>query len=191
MTIQVNDPVLQRLVEQVEAVRLDARSLTDGLTPAQMSWQPGPGRWSIAQCLDHVAKTIRLYPKDVERMIAEARERTARGTKPYRPTMMGNWLIRTLEPPYRMRVRTMKSVEPAPDVDASQVLADFDVAHQQLEQMIAAADGVALDQARMTSPFSKLMKMTLGQVLEVNVVHSRRHLWQARQVKRQPGFPAS
>lgn len=190
MTIQVNDPVLQRLMQEVEAVRLDARSLTQGLTAEQLRWQPAPGKWSIAQCLDHVAKTIRLYPADVERMIAESRTRAARGAKPYRHTRRGNWLIRTLEPPYRMRVRTMKSVEPAAELDVTGVLADFDVAHQQLEQMIAAADGVPLDQARITSPFSKLMTMTLRQVLEVNVVHSRRHLWQARQVKQQPGFPA-
>ena len=36
----------------------------------------------------------------------------------------------------------------------------------------------------------KRHQMTLGQMLEVNVVHTRRHLWQARQVRQQPGFPA-
>lgn len=189
-TGQLSNRFLQDLRDQVEAVRLEARGLTHDLTAAQMKWQPGPGRWSIAQCLDHVARTVRLYPVKFRELAAVAREREQRGEKPYREGMMARWLIRTLEPPYRMRVRTMASMEPPQELDAEQVVNDFDVAHAELEAMITSADGVPLNHARMTSPFSKLMRMTLGQVLEVNAVHARRHLWQARQVRQEPGFPA-
>jgi len=189
MTDQLKNPLLRELLEQVEAVRLDARSLAEGLTPAQLTWQPEPGRWSVAQCLDHLTKTVQLYPERVEQMIAEARGRVQRGARPYRDGMMGRWLVKTLEPPYRMRVRTIPAAEPAPQVDASRVLEEFDEAHRQLERMIIAADEVPLNQGRTTSPFAGWVKMTLGQVLAVNVVHARRHLWQARQVRQQPGFP--
>ncbi|HSJ08753.1 MAG TPA: DinB family protein [Longimicrobiales bacterium] len=190
MTTELKDPFLRGLTEQVEAVRLDARGLTHGLTTEQMNWQPGPGRWSIAQCLEHVTLTVGLYRERVPAMVAEARARQQASAKPYRAGAMARWLIRSLEPPYRMRVRTMAVVDPPAKQDPAKVIADFDAAHEELERMIASADGVPLDQARATSPFSKLMKMTLGQMLEVNVVHARRHLWQARQVRQQPGFPS-
>ena len=30
---------------------------TEGLTPAQRAWQPGPDRWSVDQCAEHIAVT--------------------------------------------------------------------------------------------------------------------------------------
>jgi hypothetical protein len=50
------------------------------------------------------------------------------------------------------------------------------------------AAGIAAH-GRTASPFSKLLRFTLGQVFALNTAHGRRHLWQARQVRIDPGFP--
>ena len=48
------NPELQDYARQFEAVTQEARDLAAGLSPAQWSWRPEPGRWSIAECLDHL-----------------------------------------------------------------------------------------------------------------------------------------
>src|SRR5215216_279229 len=147
---QVRNPVLADLLAQVEALRQDARELTQGLSPAQLIWKPEPSRWSILQCLEHLTRTVHLYPERVQAMLAEAQQRAARREKPYRESRLMNLFVRGMEPPPKMRVRTMRSVNPPPDLDATRVLRDFDDAHALLASWIAAADGRSLVHARTT-----------------------------------------
>jgi hypothetical protein len=185
------NPVLADLLGQVEVLRRDARELTRGLSPAQLNWRPAPARWSILQCLEHLTRTVQLYPQRVEAMFAEARQRAAQHRRPYREGALTKFLVRGMEPPPKLRVRTMRSMNPPPDLDADRVLRDFDEAHTLLASWIAAADGVSLVHGRTTSPFTKMLRFTLGQVFALNTAHGRRHLWQARQVREHPEFPSS
>ena len=123
--VQVKDPFLGSLIEQLDAVLLDAHALTDGLTPAQLNWSPAPGRWSIGQCLEHLTRTVLLYPAEIERMIGESRIRTGSGARPYREGWMSRWVVSGLEPPPKMRIRTIRKVEPPPVLDRYTLLSDI------------------------------------------------------------------
>ncbi|HSK20510.1 MAG TPA: DinB family protein [Longimicrobiales bacterium] len=187
-TVQLADPFLGSLIEQLDAIFIDAHALTEGLSSAQFNWQPEPHRWSIGQCLDHLTRTVRLYPAGIERMIAEARRREAT-SRPYREGWFSRWVVDSMEPPPRMRIRTKRTVEPGTRLDRDATVRDFEAAFRQLQGFIVAADGVSLRHARMRSPFAPVLRFTLGQVLAMNLAHARRHLWQARQVRQHPKFP--
>ncbi|HSJ32292.1 MAG TPA: DinB family protein [Longimicrobiales bacterium] len=187
-TVQLADPFLGSLIEQLDAIFIDARALTDGLSSAQFNWQPEPHRWSIGQCLDHLTRTVHLYPDEIERMIAEARGRQST-SRPYREGWLSRWIVESMEPPPRMRIRTKRTVEPGMQLDRDATVRDFEAAFRQLQGFIVAADGVSLRHGRMRSPFAPVLRFTLGQVLAMNLAHARRHLWQARQVRQHPKFP--
>jgi len=40
------------------------------------------------------------------------------------------------------------------------------------------------------SPGSRLLRMSLGDALALVLAHERRHLWQLRQLRADPAFPA-
>jgi hypothetical protein len=191
MPATIENPEIADLLAQVAALRRDARELTAGLSPAQLNWRPSPKRWSIAQCLEHLTRTVMLYPERVEAMLVEAKQRAARREKPYRESAFSRWFVRSMNPPVKLRVPTTKQVNPPPDLDAERVKREFDAAHERLTSWIAAADGLSLRHARTTSPFNRMFRFTLGQVFALNTAHGRRHLWQARQVRAQPSFPQS
>jgi hypothetical protein len=187
-TVHVADRFLGSLIEQLDEVLVDARALTDGLTREQFTWRPDERRWSIGQCLEHITRSIRLYPAEMERMIEEARSR-AGTVKGYREGWLSRWVITTMEPPPRMRIRTKRSVEPGNDLDRDTVLGEFERALGRLQELMLAADGVSLQHGRMRSPFAPILRFTLGQTFAINLAHARRHLWQARQVRQHPNFP--
>lgn len=187
-TVQVADPFLSSLIEQLDAIVLDARAVMEGLTAEQVNWKPEGLRWSIGQCLDHVTRTVGLYPEAIERMIGEARRRVG-SDKPFREGWLSRWAISAMEPPPKLRIRTMRRVEPADRLDAEVVTAEFEAALGRLRELIAAADGVSLRHARMRSPFARVLRFTLGQTFAINLAHARRHLWQARQVRQHADFP--
>ncbi|HUF49331.1 MAG TPA: DinB family protein [Longimicrobiales bacterium] len=180
---------LREWIAQAESVRAEARAIASELTTEQFNWRAGSSRWSVGQCLHHITLTVQLYPDGIERMIAEARTREAAGERPYREGRISRLVVNGMEPPPKLRMRTKRSVVPALELEVAGVLAAFDATMQRLEQLMLAADGISLRHGRMRSPFMPLLRFTLGQVLAMNLAHARRHLWQARAVLRQPGFP--
>lgn len=189
-SVEPRDPVIRGLLDQMEALLLDARSLAAELTAEQFNWRPDGRRWSVGQCLEHLTLTIRLYPAKVEQMLGEARARSDRGDGPYREGWFTRWFVRSMEPPPGLRVRTFGKVDPASSLDRDTVLREFEAAHRRFAELMRAADGVSLTHARTSSPFVSWMKFTLGQTFALNLAHGRRHLWQARQVAAHPSFPS-
>jgi len=60
-----------------------------------------------------------------------------------------------------------------------------------LVERIKTADGFDLRRVRRRSPVLPLMKWSLGTMFALVLAHERRHIWQARQVRNQKGFPES
>ncbi len=85
---------------QLRDARADAEKLVDGLTDTQFNWRPAPGRWSIAECLDHLNNGWRVLPK-LDHKIAAAAEQGLRGEGPYTHPFLGRLYVRFVEPPRR------------------------------------------------------------------------------------------
>lgn len=59
-----------RAMSHLHATRKLVLDQVTGLTPAQWSFSPAPGRWSIAQCLEHIILTEeRLFAQVTEKML--------------------------------------------------------------------------------------------------------------------------
>jgi hypothetical protein len=58
-----------------------------------------------------------------------------------------------------------------------------------VRQMIAAAADVDINRATLPNPFLGIVRMRVSTALLVIPAHDRRHLWQAEQVWKAPGFP--
>src|SRR5258706_4433172 len=91
--------LLQTIVAEAEHNNDAARQLVSGLSEAQLNWKPAPDKWSIAQCLDHLAVTSSKFGPYFTTAIARARRKRPVTSPPsYRPTMIGGWLIRQVTP---------------------------------------------------------------------------------------------
>jgi hypothetical protein len=183
-------PNASRYLEQIEAIKRDATALALELTDNQANWRPAPDRWSIAQCLAHIVLIARPYLRGIERAIAEAKRREAAGQPPYRQGILANWMARSLEPPPGIRARTFRSLEPPDKPPIRVTLEELIALQDELGARIRDAGAVNLDAGRMRSPLLGLMKLTADQAVRTHLAHTRRHLWQAWQVRKSPRFPS-
>ena len=62
---------------------------------------------------------------------------------------------------------------------------------EKLGERLVHADGLDLRRARHRSPAIGIFRWSLGTMFAVMLAHQRRHIWQARQVLNQPGFPGT
>lgn len=175
---------------QLRDARADAEKLVEGLTDAQFNWSPAPGRWSIAECLDHLNSGWLVLPK-LDHKIASATEKGLRGEGPYRHPLLGRLYVRFVEPPPKIRFRAPKAYVPKPDQPLAAVAPRFFELQDELIRRVLAADGLDLGEIRMSSPITRKFRMSLGQWFAFLAAHERRHLWQAWQVRNHPAFPAA
>lgn len=62
---------------------------------------------------------------------------------------------------------------------------------RELAALLERAAGADIVRARLASPVMPLLKLNVGEALELQVVHIARHLAQARRVREDAAFPSS
>lgn len=180
---------IDELNQEFTRIDEEARALAQGLTEAQAHWQPEEGRrWSITQNLQHLAKTNVVYVDSLREGLRGAR-RADSATLPLESACgwFGRWFISFMEPPPRLRVKTRSIVQPPSSGSLGEAVQAFVASHNRVRAF--ARDAAAYDlRTKFKSPFGPV-RFGIGTGLLILAAHDRRHLWQARQVMKAPGFP--
>lgn len=167
---------------QFAQIKSDAGAFLEGLTEAQFNWRQAPGRWSIGECLSHLNITASLFLPKADEQMSRAREKGLLSHGPFRYGFIGNFIIRTTEPPVKLKVKNPKIFAPVPDQSMAQVSSEFLSLQDELIKRVEAANGIDLARVKLVSPVNKHLKFSLGQMFALTTAHERRHLWQAKQV---------
>jgi len=177
---------LQTIADEAEKNSEIARQLFSDLSEAQLNWKPAPEKWSIAQCLEHLAVATNKFHAYFTAAIASAKKTSSHPV--YRPSLMGGWLIKYVSPESPRRLRAPKILRPdASDVRGS--LASFLAEQEQFVQFVRKAEGIDYNRARLRSPVTPLMRYSLADAFVITVAHGQRHLAQARRVRDMAAFP--
>lgn len=184
-------PELEQRQRQFETAKAEVRTLTDGLSDAQFNWRPAPGRWSIAECLDHLNVTGSKLLPGMDAAITRARERGQTASGPFQYGWLARWFIRGTGPiPSSGKgMKGPKLYAPKPEQPIGRVLPTFVELQDQLIARLHAANGLDLTRIKVASPVSTLLRLSLGAWFQATAGHQERHLNQARRVREHPGFP--
>ena len=182
-------PEIENYRQQFERLAAEADALVAPLSEEQFTWQPAPGSWSVAECIEHLNVTAREYLPRLDEGIAEAIRRGLFGEGPFTHDLVGRIFVRTMEPPAKIRVKAPTSFHPGPKRARSEIMAAFRAYQVQFIDRLRQANGLDLRRAKVQSPASKWVRMSLGSGFALMAAHERRHLWQAQRVTTNEGFP--
>lgn len=203
------------ILREFDAARGEAADVAEELTPHQLWWRPDASSWSVGECLDHLVRTGEAYLVVLDEAIEEGWERGLTGRPPYRRTFTGRWIARLLEPPPGLKIPAPREIRPrrpersgtaggrpeggdGGDGDdggagasnpAASPLPRFVALRDRLARRLRDAEGLDAGRVRVRSPFVPLLRVDLESALRLVTAHERRHLWQARRVTEDPGFP--
>ncbi len=180
-----------RLIAEAESIGADARAEFGGLTRAQLNWKPSAGRWSVAQCLDHLMKIDSSYDAAF-RAIEEGTYRTPLARRiPLLPKLWTKMILPAVQPEAARRFKTSKGAEPAASDFGDDVVDRF-VEHQRhVAEHMRRIDARAAGSTIIGSPIAPVASYSVLDAFRIMTAHSRRHLLQARRVTEEPGFPRS
>jgi DinB superfamily len=174
---------LQSIVDQIAAVERRADEIAGPLTEEQFHWQPDGGRrWSVAQCLDHLAAGAEIYVATLAPVIADAKRRGVPRRGPAKPGFFGRMFVNSLEPPVKMRGKAPNKIVPRPKRTRDEIMRSFHDAHAAFRALVAECSGIDTNAVTFSNPFVTFIKMRVSTALNVIPAHGRRHLWQASNV---------
>src|SRR6476646_7176071 len=106
---------LESYSDHLLSVKQDAVGLMSGLSDAQFNWQPASGRWSMAECFDHMNKAAaQLFIPRIDAAIATARAQGLKSNGPFAYSAFERWCVKTNDAPARMKFKAPKVVQPSP-----------------------------------------------------------------------------
>lgn len=165
--------------DQVRTLIRCARELTEGVDRDTFNRRPPAGGWSVAESLDHLNATARLYLPAIADAMEDGRSRGWVARVPDGRTWKGRLLAWSQEPPYRLRTRTFAELEPATDLEPDEVIEEFQALHEELIVRINEAGTLDQRRIRIRSLLNPRLELSLADWFAFLTAHGRRHLWQA------------
>ncbi|MCU0647986.1 MAG: DinB family protein [Gemmatimonadaceae bacterium] len=163
-----------RLTARLRAVDERVRRAWERLSPAMRNRPRSDGGWSAEQILEHITIANEAYLRTLRTPI-DTVSRTAPREAPWRPSLAGRLLARSLTGSFKL---------PAPGPARPGPSARPEVLHALLATHAAVRDALAATQhadwssVRITSPLSRLVTMNIGDFFVVLTVHAERHAGQ-------------
>lgn len=173
---------LAAIADELRAAQAHLHRLADTVAEDRWSKRTDPDRWSVAECVEHLNITSRVYLPILDDGIARARAHAGVAPARYRRDPLGWLLWRTMGPPARMRTKTKAAFVPSAGVPRDDLITEFDRLQGELLRRTASADGLPLQAVRVRSPFEARVQYNLYSCLTLLAPHQERHLWQAEQV---------
>lgn len=181
------NPDTQSMLDQLEAIKKEGAAVAMGLSDAQFNWQPGPGRWSIGQCLNHLNVGVLEVLPAFDRAIAEGRAKGKLSPGPFHYGWFSRFMIREMEPPPKRRMKTPLKGSWGDNHRVAMLLPEFARVRDLLAERVRQSDGLDWARIRTISPVNRLIRLPLGAYFAFILAHDRRHLWQAREVRKSSG----
>lgn len=175
------EPPLAGLRREIDDVIRAAHRIAEA-SGKHWGTRPAPGRWSVAECVDHLNATAGQYAPSIRAGIAEARLSGRRPRSRYRRDLAGWFLSWSLEPPARMRFKTTEPFVPKAVRPRDVVLAEFDRRHNELSDLLDEVATIDATGVKVPSSFNPKLKYTIDSAYRILTAHARRHLWQAERV---------
>jgi hypothetical protein len=184
--MNTSTPDIKDLKDQLDAAERDAEALVAGLAEERGGWRAEKGSWSVAECLDHLATTNRVYLRAMKEPAIRAREQGNPRQGPAVPGFVGRWFVKTMEPPVKAPFRTKASqiAEPLSAPPLPDAFARFRASQDEVRAFLVEYADLDLAAVRFPNPFVRGIRFSLATGLHVITAHERRHLWQAWRVRR-------
>lgn len=173
--------------EQINELQGDVRQIIAAAQhlqtadPVKLSYCTAEGKWSVAQCLEHLNAYNRYYLPAMEKAMAPITNHTSAW---FTSGFWGNYFTKMMKPTnvyeVKNRMRAMKDYTPSKGLNVEQVFREFFQHQEKLLQLLELAKRRDLNSIRIPISISRLIKFKLGDTFRFLIAHEQRHMIQAR-----------
>ena len=149
--------------------------------PETLLQQPGEGKWSIAQIIEHLNSYGRYY---LPRIQFSLNNSSYHSTEFFKPGWLGDYFTKSMLPKTNGQVtnkmQAPKGHRPSTDIDSHKVLEEFLQQEYLLLELLDKAAKTNLEKVRIPISISRFIKLKLGDTFRFSIAHHQRHFVQVR-----------
>jgi hypothetical protein len=168
----------ERAVAYLAETRENLLRTARNLSPTQFEYKPAPDRWSVAECLEHIAVTEGFILANINNTLQQAGASSKSGFGD--DGVVGMVVDRT------NRIKGPDRLMPTGRWPHEQLLGEFEVARKRTAEFAAATDAPLREHG---FPHPMLGHLDCYQWLLLIGAHGERHRLQAEEVMAHAGFP--
>jgi len=150
-----------------------------GQDPDLLTAQPAPGKWSIAQAIEHLNTYGRYYLPAIKKGIDESNTRTSEF---FKPGWFGEYFTNSMKPTpdkqIKNKMKAMKGYRPEIKLDSKKVLEEFLQQQYQLLELLEQATKHDIGRIRIPISIARIIKLKLGDTFRFVIAHHQRHFVQ-------------
>ena len=159
------------------------------LSEEQINWKPSAENWSIAECVDHLVVTNKLYFNEFEKQFADSQIKTDYAKAQVKHKWLSKFIIKSVDPANIKKAKTFPVFMPSRSKHTKDVFNSFYEVQNGLINLLSTAINLDLNKYVMSSPAAKIIKENFCDVLEIIRLHDRRHFNQTERLFNHPNFP--
>lgn len=171
------------LLKNLEESRERLLHMAKDLSREQLHFRPAPGRWTVAECLEHIAIVERRLLGAIQKTLETAPDPSKRSAMEGKDDELVAGLVARVA-----RFQAPEIVAPTGRWPDEQLLSEFEAARRQTRDFAA---GTTADLRPHCFKHPVLGDLDLYQWLLLIAAHSDRHRVQSEEVMASPGFPRS
>ncbi len=174
-----------RSIELIEQLQADVRQLilTTGYLKSEdhqaLVRQPAPGKWSVAQVLEHLNSYGRYYLPAIEKSMEHGDYPAAEW---FKAGWLGNYFTRIMRPgadgKIANKMRAPGNHRPTETLDADTGINTFLDQQHRLLNLLEEAKGKSIGRIRTPISISRFIKLKTGDTFRFLVAHEQRHFVQ-------------
>jgi hypothetical protein len=142
---------------------------------------PVPGKWSVAQILEHLNSYGRIYLPQIDKAISSSQSKREAW---FNSGYLGNYFTNMMKPKdvfdVKNKMKAFKAHNPENKLNPGKVLDEFVEQQHKLLQLLEMAKQKSLNSIRIPLSVTKLIKLKLGDTFRFLIGHEQRHFVQAR-----------
>lgn len=174
-----SNSLLNELQHQVRGM-IDEATRLKFEDPAFLLQPPAPGKWSVAQVLQHLNSYGRYYLP----VMAQAIRKNRPSKLYFKPGWLGNYFTNlmqaTKQGTIRNKMQSPKDHRPEAQPDWLPVITEFLAQQQQLLELLELAKVKDIGSIRVPISISRWIRLRLGDTFRFLVAHEQRHFIQLR-----------
>jgi hypothetical protein len=154
----------------------------------QLVWRPAGGSWSIAQCIEHVARTNSQYLVSITAAIAKGGRSAKEQNDVLSPAgMLSAAFLKRIGPNVTTKFKTPRKIRPV-SIDPDEAFLELRRGHAEILELLSVAQS-DFNRIRFRNPFIPVLRFTVATALLAMAAHGLRHFQQADRLTRMDSFP--
>lgn len=183
---KINSYILRELLQNdVREILLKCSTLQNS-NINMLSQQPQPGKWSVAQVLEHLNIYARYYITAIEQSLHHSQSGSSVN---FTPGWLGNYFTNLMKPSddkiIKRKLKSPAHAVPSAQPDAAAMLAEFINHQHHLLNLLQIARTASLDYNRIPISLTRLIKLKLGDTFRFFIAHEQRHFLQIENTLKQ------